>query len=618
MKKFFKIIGFPFWLLWKFFTIGTSIFAAAAFIAVVVFICTALFYKPTVTIPEDSIFLLAPQGSIVEQRSVMDPFTRMINSMAGFPLEKDTFLQDIIDSIEAAADDTRIQAMVLDTDRLERITMDQAQSIGKSLEHFQQSGKKVFARGSALSQGQYYLASWADDISLHPMGRVDVKGFGVFQLYMADFLNKTNIDFHVFRVGTYKSAVEPLLRNDMSEAAKEANQLWLDKLWLIYCGTVAKHRDIPIRKLQTYADNLTAKLDEAHGDHSQMALINGLVDHIENDQQFRQRIIEQGAQTASNQVGFQYVNLDKYRQTFQPSYSAKPASGNAIGIISVSGNILYGENVMDQIGSEDLIKQIRQAEQDSSIKALVLRITTGGGSAFASERIRQELLTFKESGRPVIVSMGAVAASGGYWLAANANAIYASPTTLTGSIGIFGAIPTVDRAMRTLGIHGDGTSTTRNTYYGNPITPMSDSEKQYFQLSVESGYKQFLEIVAQGRNMTIPEVEKIAEGHVWDGGTAQALGLVDELGDLQDAVAQAAHLTKVPEENAVYITPKGNGLQNMVEQLSSSASSGLLKTLGSPFSNLARIFTGQSISVLGSDPNDMYAHAWLPTNVDQF
>ena len=449
------------------------------------------------------------------------------------------------------------------------------------------------------------------------MGRVGIKGFGVFQLYLADFLEKTNIDFHVFRVGAYKSAVEPFLRNDMSEEAREANRLWLEKLWLIYCGTIAEHRNIPVTKLKTYADNLTAKLASAGGDHSLAALNNGLVDHLETDQQFRQRLLEQGARAASNPVGYQYVGLDKYRQTFEPSYSIQPAEGDAVGIISVSGNILYGENIMDQIGSEDLIRQIRLAEQNPDIKALVLRITTGGGSAFASERIRRELLTFRESGRPVVVSMGAVTASGGYWLAANADTIFAAPTTLTGSIGIFGALPTVDRAMQSLGIHGDGTATTRNTDYGNPITPMSDNEKQYFQLSVESGYRQFLDIVAQGRNMSIEEVEPIAEGHVWDGTTAQALGLVDELGHLKDAVAQAAYLAKVPEENAVYITPKGRSLQYMVEQLSSSASSALLQALSSPFQVLANMAADQGGAVLGSDPNGVYAHAWLPDDVDQ-
>ncbi|PIE58582.1 MAG: signal peptide peptidase SppA [Desulfobulbus propionicus] len=618
MKKFFTIISFPFWLLWKIITTGATLLSATALLCIVGMICASVLYQPLPQISDQTVFLLSPQGTIVEQRSNIDPLTRLINGLSGLPLEQDTFLQDIIDAIDAAAHDSRIQSMVLDTDRLERISLDQAQDIGRAMERFKQTGKTIFARGNAFSQGRYYLASWADDISLHPMGRVDIKGFGIFQIYLADFLDKIRIDCHIFRAGTYKSAVEPLIRNDMSAAAREAHQLWLQKLWLNYCGTIAKHRGVPTTNVTLFADNLTAKLQAAQGDHAVMALQNGLVDHLETDHQFIKRLTEHGALPSPVPEGYCSVTLDEYRQVMPHSYVVGPAVKDVIGIISVSGNILYGENIINQIGSEDLIAQIRQAAVNPTIKALVLRITTGGGSAFASERIRQELIAFQKTGRPVVVSMGAVTASGGYWLAANADAIYASPTTLTGSIGIFGVIPTIDRAIQSLGIHGDGVATTRNANFGNPVTPMSETEKRYFQLSVDNGYRRFLDIVAQGRDMSSETVKNIAQGRVWDGATAVEIGLVDKLGSLRDAVAEAARLAHIPEENGLYLAPRKRGLQGVLEQLSTTASKGILRLIGDtlPGVSMLHLQSNHDFPVFASDPNGIYAQAWLPDNVD--
>ncbi len=620
MKKFLRILFLPFYWLWKFLSSGLTVLSNLLFLSFFLVGLAVIFYTPKINVPAQSALVLAPEGDIVEERSPMDPMTKMFNNFAGVPLHDETFLQDIIDAISTAADDQRIKVLVLNPNRMGDASLDQIRAIGVAIDTFKQTGKQVIAIGDTFNQAQYYLASWADKIYLHPMGAVNLRGFGVFRLYMQEMLDKLAINFHVFRVGTFKSALEPFLRNDMSPEDKESNRLWLGNLWSAYCVDIAKHRKIEIAVLNENINNLVPQLASVNGDRSQLALSTGLVDGLKTHQEMEQ-LLTQLVGPATDKTGYKHISFEEYLQTVTPSYTETDGKKDLIAIIAASGTIMYGKDTVGQIGSEDLIKRIRKARQDKRIKALVLRINTGGGSALASELIRQELLLVKKEGKPVIVSMGAMAASGGYWLAADADAIVASPVTLTGSIGIFGAVPTVEKTLANLGIHGDGVGTTDIAHFGNLTTAMSGEEKAAFQMEVEQGYKQFLEIVAKGRKMTVAEVEKIAEGRVWDGATALKLGLVDKLGNLEDAIAEAAKLAHVPEENGYFLdlTPdtyleRFKKKEQPVEALAARLVNSSL------FPALLRQPLADQFGFLiqSNDPGRLYAHCLLPVSAATF
>lgn len=620
MKRFFRICSLPFVWLWKFLSTGITVLSNLLFISFALLLITVLFYTPKVTVPAGSALVLALEGDLVEERSPMDPVAKIFNNLAGVPLHGEIFLQDIIDTIDTAADDPRIKLLVINPNRMGNASLEQIRAIGAAINSFKKTGKKVIAVGDTFNQAQYYLASWADKIYLHPMGSVDVHGFTVFRLYMQEMLDKLAINFHVFRVGTFKSAVEPFLRNDMSPEDKEANRLWLSNLWNAYCADIAEHRKIEVEILTENINKLVSQLASVGGNRSQLALATGLVDGLKTHQELEQ-IFQKMVGPASDKSGYNRIGFQEYLQTVTPSYTDARGKKELIGIIAASGNIMYGKDTVGQIGSDDLIKRIRKARQDKRIKAIVLRISTGGGSAFASELIRQELLLAKKEGKIVVVSMGAMAASGGYWLAADADAIVASPVTLTGSIGIFGAMPTVEKTLAKIGIHGDGVGTTDIAHFGNLTIGMSREEAAAFQMDVEHGYQQFLNIVATGRKMTVAEVEKIAEGRVWDGATALNLRLVDKLGNLEDAIAEAARLAHVPKENGYFIDlthdtylERFKRAEQPVEALAARlVNSSLFPTL------LRRPLVDQFDFLLqGDDPNRLYAHCLLPGSATTF
>jgi len=552
MKRAFLILTRPFVWLWRFFSSGITVLSNLVFLGLVLAGLTLALYTPPVHVPMQSALVLAPEGDIVEERSAMDPMTRVLSRISGAPLHEETFLQDIIDTIHTATDDRRIRVLVLNPNRMGDASLDQIRTIGAAIDTFKQTGKKVIAVGDSFDQAQYYLASWADKIYLHPMGAVNIRGFSVFRLYVREMLDKLAVNFHVFRAGTFKSAVEPLLRDDMSAEDKEANSLWLGNLWNVYCADIARHRKVETAVLVDNINQTVSQLASVGGDRGQLALATGLVDGLKNHQEMEE-LLKQEVGPSTDKKSFNHIGFHDYLETVTPSYTDSANKNNLIGIITVAGNIMPGKGAAGQIGAEDLIKRIRKARQDARVKAIVLRISTGGGSALASELIREELGAAKKEGKTVVVSMGAMAASGGYWLAADADAIVASPTTLTGSIGIFGAIPTVEKTLAHLGIHGDGVGTTDIAHFGNITKPMSPEETASWQMDIDQGYRRFIDIVAKGRKMSAAQVEKIAEGRVWDGETALKLGLVDKLGDLDDAVAEAAKRAHVPEENGYYI-----------------------------------------------------------------
>ena len=619
MKKIFSLFSLTFQWTWKILRTGTAIVSSLLLFSTIGLFLFLLLHQSTIEIPDGSALVLAPRGNIVEKRSPLDLMSKLINNMAGLPLHEELLLQDAIKGIRAAANDKRIKLLVIAPDQMGDASLNQLHDIGRAIEAFKNKGKVVIALGDNFSQAQYYLASWGDEIYLNPMGAVSLHGFGLFRLYMREMLDKLSVDFHIFKVGTFKSALEPFIRNNMSPEAKQANLLWLTSLWDRYCSEIADHRGITVRAITTAVNRLAKNMQLADGDSGQMALNNGLVDGLKTRIDMRE-YLKSLVGSNSEQTNFNQVDFNDYLTTLPPAYTRPHSTEDRVGIIVARGNIVYGEAAVGQIGSDNLTKQISWARRDPHVKALVLRIDSGGGSAFASELIRQELLLLKKAGKPVIISMGSMAASGAYWIAADADKIFAAPTTLTGSIGIFGALPTFEKSLARAGIFNDGIGTTDLAGAGNPTRALPEKFSQALQSEVEWGYRKFITIVAHGRHMPRDQVEKIAEGRVWDGSTALKLGLVDQLGSLEDAVSTAAKLTGLPRDRASYIREGESPAELILKSLGSTET--LLFSALFPGHILNDGFT-QRIArqydfLTAGDPQHMYSHCLLPRTVASF
>ena len=489
-------------------------------------------------IPDKTALVLNPQGALVDQLSYIDPLVNLLGDSGQY--EQETLLQDVIDAIHMAAADERITSIVMRLDGLSYGGISKMQEIAEALQVFRESGKKIYAVGDFYTQDQYWLAAQADEIYLNPMGGVDLEGYGLYRNYYKEALEKLDIDFHVFRVGEYKSGPEHWIRNTMSDEAKQSNQSWLDQLWGVYVATVAERRSLKPFELNQYVNEMDVLLAQYQGNTATAAMAAGLIDGVKTRDEANRYLIEQVG--AVDEDGYyQGVEFSSYvwLRRFEDE---QPETESLVGIIVAKGVILDGQQPAGGIGGDSLAELIRQARMDSEVNAVVLRVDSGGGSAFASEIIRNELALLKESGKPLVVSMGSMAASGGYWISALADEIWATPTTLTGSIGIYGAFPTLDKALAKLGIYTDGVGTTDLAGAMRLDRPLNPIAGRVIQSSIEHGYEQFLEVVAEGRNMDKESVEKIAGGRVWTGTDALHNGLVDKLGGLDQAVVAAAAL----------------------------------------------------------------------------
>ena len=410
--------------------------------------------------------------------------------------------------------------------------------IGKALREFRDSGKPIFAIGDSYNQTQYFLASYANKIYLSPQGAVDLHGFATNNLYYKSLLDMLKVTTNIFRVGTYKSAVEPLIRDDMSPAAREADSRWIGGLWQNYLETVAANRQLTPQQLFPGAAGVLSGLQAAGGDTARYALDNKLVDEL-------------ASRTAIENQLVKAFGWDKQANDFNATsiydYQPKPDAnqGGKIAVVFANGAIMDGPQTPGNVG-DTTAAELRQARLDPAIKAVVFRVNSPGGSVSASEVIRSELAAVRAAGKPVVVSMGGMAASGGYWVSTPADYIIASPSTLTGSIGIFGIINTYEKTLDTLGVHTDGVAT--SPLADIAVTKALPQEfSQMMQLNIENGYKNFLDLVAKSRKMTPQQVDQIAQGHVWLGSDAKANGLVDQLGDFDDAVKKAAELAKLQQ-----------------------------------------------------------------------
>ena len=593
---------------------GLSIFRVVVgnllFLALIVFLLSIFLHDGDADLPDQAALVLSLRGDIVEQKSE----TVLSNRLFGEAAREETLLKDVIGVIDHAGEDRRVQALVLDLRHLGRAAISKLLDIGEALERFKASGKQVYAFGDFFDQRRYYLAAHADQISLHPMGGVLLTGFGLYRNYFKSALDKLLIQFHVFRVGTYKSALEPFLRDSMSEYAKDANLSWLNILWDEYKNKVAQLRDLSPQDIDDYINNGPEHLARVGGDDAQLALDLGLVDALKTRDEVRDDLIRLVGEDEDKKT-FKQIEFDEYLTAIQPEFLQTHADRLKVGVIVAQGIILDGSQPTGRIGGDTLADLIRQARRDDEIKAVVLRIDSPGGNALASDIIRRELEITRQSGKPVVVSMGSVAASGGYWIASAADQIWAAQTTITGSIGIYSAFPTFEKSLDYLGVHNDGVGTTRLADAFDTARPLNPILADSMEQIIQHSYSRFIQKVSEGRNMMPEDVEKIAQGRVWAGKTAKELGLVDAIGNLQDAIGSAAEMAALKSYDVIYVKQPLTPREKMIRRLNRFLTGVVSHMGGQPVPRAVRMYEkfGSELEHVMelNDPKGVYAYCLI-------
>lgn len=597
--------------IWKTLGLLRSVLANILFLFLLTVIISAFFADHEERLPSESILVVDPAGALVEEKASDAPLTTLIQQMGNEArIAQETRVQDVIDAIGLAAKDTRIKALILAPEYLRGNDTTKIMDIGAAIRAFKKSDKPVLANAPVYTQGQYLLASYADSVSVSPLGGVLITGYGLYQPYFKQLLDKIRLKFNVWRVGDYKSAVEPLMRDSMSDFARQENQAWLSALWGAYRGEITANRPLTADDITGYVEHIDTALAAVSGNAARLAASVKLVDHVLNTDDFDTLV----AQTLERKKGtIEKIGFEKYLRLAKQSPSTDT---KVVGIIRARGPIVSGEQSEDMIGSVSVSKLLQQARDDASIAAVVLRLDSPGGSVMASEDIYNEVLRTRQAGKPVVVSMGSVAASGAYWIASAADRIVAAPTTLTGSIGIFAVFPSFEDTATALGVTTDGVGTTSLADLGNPLRPMPDQAQTAIGHLLRFDYGLFLRHVAQGRGLSIVEVEKSARGQVFVGQEALRRKLVDSLGNLDDAVGIAASL-------AGLATPTSRSLRQTV-----SPRARLLQALFAPEEKKQ---TPNSRTVSGfvdlawtqarfldslSDPTHIYARSFLCEGVN--
>ena len=507
--------------------------------------------KETVVVEAQTTLVLRPQGNVVEEYSTT-AFDRALQE-AMDQGQSETRLRDLVTVIDRAADDTRITQMLTETDELWGIGQASLLELETAVGNFKSRGKAVFARGVNMSQHQYYLASLADEVWLAPDGMVWIDGYANIRNFFAEGLDKLSVKINLFRVGEYKSAMEPLIRNDMSPEAREASLFWLGSLWQNYLDGVTRQRGIPPQALGAALDDMPSRVEALGGSFAEFALQEGLVDRLLTGPEARQALAMTGAPNRSGD-GFRAVGHAEYLGLVTPPAALPPR--HDVKILVAEGEIVGGRQGPGFISAATTVQQLREIGRDASVKAVVLRVNSPGGDAQASEQIRRELAALQDAGKTVVVSMGDVAASGGYWISMSADEIWASPSAITGSIGVFGFLPTIDESLARMGIYTDGVGTTELAGTLRIDRPMDPELGRMLQASTERVYDQFVTQVSEHRGQSREAVERVARGRVWSGAQAQERGLVDQLGSLDEAVDAAARMAGLGSEyRAGYFQP---------------------------------------------------------------
>ena len=578
IRRFFRFIGSI--------VTGIRYLFSLLFVGLFLMLIVGMFAEDIQPIPDKGALYLAPSGVLVDQKTYTDPFDQIF--MGNSQSDSETLVRDVIEALDTARIDSRITHLLLDTDYMAGGGISKLEEISSALMRFKSSGKPIIAVGDNFNQQQYFLAAHADEILLNPLGSVSITGFGLYNSYFKEALDKLNINMHVFRVGDYKSAVEPFLRNNMSPNVKQENRELVDSLWQFYSSQVEHLRGLPDGAIDDFANNLHLKLQAANGDTSALAKQQNLVDQIATRTQMFAYLNEVLPGTDGE---FDSINMKAYlnhnRLTSRTSAAAK---AHKVALVVAKGSIIDGEQPEGTIGGDTLASIFARLREEDEVKAVVLRIDSGGGSAFASDIIRDAISATQKKGIPVVVSMGSYAASGGYWIAADADRVLALSTTLTGSIGVFGIVPTVEDSLAALGVYSDGVGTTDIAGMMRLDRPMTQQSEMIFQAGVDNIYTRFITLVADGRNSTPAAVHEIAQGRVWTGEKALELGLVDQLGDLNDAIKVAAELANLAEYEVDYRRKPLTVYEQLLMEMSS---------------NISASFTGLGIN------------SWLPNSLRQ-
>lgn len=500
--------------------------------------------KETALVPDDSVLVLKPTGLLVEQYSI-DPLQR---ALAGFSDQaaRQVQLRDLLRGIDGAAGDSRIQSMLLLPDQLQVGGYAALREVGKALDRFKAAGKKIYVWSSGMQQAQYYLAAHADRIVLDPQGSVMLTGIGGYRAYYKDLLDKLGVTVHLFRVGTYKSAAEPYVLNHASDAAKKADAYWMNGLWDTLLDEVAAQRKIDPQQLRADIDALPEEVEAAKGSLADMALQQQLVDALMSKPDMRAWLRQKGKPEGKD--GFRQIDLDRY---LAASPKSPVALGKKVAVVVAEGEIVGGSQPPGSIGGDSTAEQVRRVRNDDSVAAMVLRVDSPGGGVYPAEQIRREVELTRKAGKPVIVSMGDVAASGGYWISMNANRILAEPNTITGSIGIFGLYAEIPDTLARIGVHTDGVGTTPWTGAFDFRRPLDPRIGRVIQSVINKGYRDFVGHVAAARGKSFEAIDAIAQGRVWSGRQAKERGLVDQLGGLEDATRLAAKMAKLGSDYRV-------------------------------------------------------------------
>jgi protease-4 len=570
-----------------------------------------------VRIPASAALVVAPSGVLVEQLEGK-PLDRAIAEASGDGVQQ-TLVKDVTDSLTAAIEDERIKAVVLALDDLQGGGLSKLQTIAAAIDKVRDSGKRVIAIGDNFTQQQYYLAAHADEIYMHEFGALIIEGFGYYRIYLKDVIEKLKIDLNVFRVGKYKSFVEPYIRNDMSDEDRAASERWLGSLWSVYKRDIEAARGLEPDSVDSYANNFPALLRAANGDLAKTALDAGFVDHVGGRHAVRQELIDLVGESDDEAGTYNSIHFQTYLRGIRMAQGPKINAEN-VGVLVASGEIVDGEAGLGSIGGDTLAQLVKQSANDDSIKALVLRVDSPGGSMFASEVVFEQLQQLKKNGKPLIVSMSSVAASGGYYIAMLADQIWASESTITGSIGVGALIPTFNRTLASLGINVDGFGTTQLSGQFRPDRELGEDARQLLQMTIDDAYRVFVGKVAEERGMTVVRAGELAEGRVWIGTDALDLGLVDELGGLAPAIAAAAEKAGLAEgEYGVKYVEKPLAFhERLILEFAVKTTnlvSALSNRVGSNASNLLTRFLGSvevEIDQLAklNDPRGLYYHCF--------
>jgi protease-4 len=564
-------------------------------------------------VPHTAALVIAPEGSLVEQLS-SDPVRRAFGEASGGPAPE-TLLRDVTDAIGAAKSDSRIKLIVLDLGSLDASGLSKLQEIGAALRDFRAAGKRVVVAADSLDQTQYYLAAQAGEVYLDPMGLIYLDGFSYYRMFLKDAIDKLGVDVNVFRAGTYKSFTDQFSRSDMAASEREESSVWLGALWNAYQQDVTRARSLPPGALNEFVADEPAALAAVNGDAAKLALQRGLVTALKSRRQLADDLkVLVGEDEDSH--SFNSIGMNQYLASVRSKRVLKSKSDAKVGIVVAAGEILDGRQPPGTIGGESTADLLRQARYDKAVKAVVLRVDSPGGSMFASEQILREVQGLRGAGKPVVVSMSTYAASGGYYISSGANQIFASATTLTGSIGVFSVVPTFQRTLEKLGVKVDGLGTTPLAGDMRLDRALTPATRRILQSSVDHAYGEFLRRVADGRKRTVEDVDKIAQGRVWAGVDAERIGLVDHLGGLKDAADAAAKLAELGADYDVdYIEPELSLRQQLLMQLrSETLRMGEIAGISAPRGDVERVLDplleqARAVARL-NDPRGLYAYCW--------